>query len=126
MKKREDGRVSDSKACAADAGTKAGKEMFGMARDSDNSTEREQAWKPTVLEVTYLLSHPMLSSSISTLGLHDIIRRRDINRRTVLGFAVEDGAAYITELDLSSRVQAPKYWATRDECLQALLGDTFE
>lgn len=88
--------------------------------------DREEAWKPTALEMGYLLSHPMLSSSISAHGIHDIIRQRSINRRTVLGFAIEDGAAYITELDLSKKELAPKYWATRDECLQALLGDTFE
>lgn len=89
--------------------------------------DRMNAWKPTSREMQYLLSHPMLSSTISTLGSYDIIRQRGVNRRTVLGFATEDGAAYITELDLdlNNRTQAPKYWSTRDQCLQALLGDTF-
>lgn len=89
-------------------------------------TDRKDAWTPEWQEMQYLLSHPMLSSVITALGNYSIIRRRDNNRRTVLDFAIEDGAAYITELDLSKKELAPKYWATRDECLQALLGDTFE
>lgn len=84
------------------------------------ASDRETAWRPTTREMQYLLSHPMLSSSITARGDYSFQRSRGRDNVTGLDFAIEDGAAYLT-FDVLK--QPEKKWATRDECYRALLGD---